>query len=151
MIARTMAWLGQRQGARAGTGRANFLLIWAGQLVSAIGTRLSSFAMGVYILHTTGSTMQFAMTFVAMDIPAMLAAPFAGALVDRWDRRRVMMACDAVSAATMLAMAGLLATDQLRVWQIYIGVAIGAVCTTFHAPAFCAAFPCWSSASSCPG
>ena len=73
-------------------GLRDFLLIWAGQLISAVGSRLSSFALGIWVLRTTGSTIDFAMTFVAMTIPALLISTISGALVDRWDRRRTMIA-----------------------------------------------------------
>ena len=48
-------------------GLRDFLLIWSGQLISAIGSRLSIFALGIWILRTTGSTTEFAMTYLAMD------------------------------------------------------------------------------------
>ena len=80
-------------------GMRNFLLIWAGQMVSVVGSRLTSFALGIWVLQTTGSTTRFALIFVAMAIPVLLISAIAGALVDRWDRRRTMMACDAVCGA----------------------------------------------------
>jgi len=123
------------------SGLRDFLLIWSGQVVSSVGSRLSSFAMGLWILQTTGSSIQFAMTFVAMDVPGLLVAPLAGPLVDRWDRRRVMAACDAVCALAALVMAALLAGGQLAVWHVYAGVAVASVCATFHGPAFNASIP----------
>ncbi len=123
------------------TGLRSFLLIWAGQLVSAAGSRLSSFALGIWVLRTTGSTTNFAMTFVAMTIPALIVSTIAGALVDRWDRRRTMLACDVLSAATMLVLAGLGATGHLTIWQIYIAVGSASLFDAFRAPAFAASIP----------
>ncbi len=122
-------------------GLRNFLLIWFGQLTSGIGSRLSTFALGIWVLKTTGSTTQFALIFVSMAVPALLIAPFAGALVDRWDRRRVMLTCDLVSASVQMAMATLLMTDHLQIWHLYIGVGITALSSSFHAPAYAASIP----------
>lgn len=122
-------------------GLQNFFLIWFGQLGSGIGSRLSTFALGIWVLKSTGSTTQFALIFVSMAVPALLIAPFAGALVDRSDRRRVMIACDLVSAIIQLTMATLLMAGQLQIWHLYIGVGITALASSFHAPAYAASIP----------
>ena len=122
-------------------GLRDFLLIWAGQLISDVGSRLSSFALGIWILTSTGSTTHFAMTFVAMTIPALIVSMVAGALVDRWDRRRTMMVCDSLSAVTMLVLAGLRATGHLAVWHIYVAVGAGSLFNAFRTPAFSASIP----------
>lgn len=119
----------------------DFLLIWFGQLVSGVGSRLTSFALGVWVYDTTGSTMQFAMVFVAMAVPVMLVSPFAGALVDRWDRRRIMIVCESVSALTIAALALSVATDNLSMWQIYLGVGLTAIANCFLQPAYAASVP----------
>ena len=122
-------------------GLRDFFLIWFGQLTSGVGSRLSSFALGIWVLKTTGSTTQFALIFVSMAVPALLVAPFAGALVDRWDRRRVMLTCDLVAAGMQIGMAGLLMSGRLEVWHLYIGVGITAIATAFHSPAYAASIP----------
>jgi MFS family permease len=119
----------------------NFLLIWAGQLISSVGSRLSSFALGIWILRSTGSTTNFAMTFVAMTIPALIVSTVAGALVDRWDRRRTMIACDALSAVSMLALAGPCAAGHLMVWHVYLAVGTSSLFNAFRTPAFAASIP----------
>ncbi|HEX3682343.1 MAG TPA: MFS transporter [Bryobacteraceae bacterium] len=119
----------------------SFLLIWAGQLISAVGSRLSSFALGIWVLRTTGSTTNFAMTFVAMTIPGLLVSTVAGALVDRWDRRHTMISCDVLSAATMLLIAALSATGHLSIWHIYFAVGAASLFDAFRAPAFAASIP----------
>lgn len=119
----------------------DFLLIWFGQLVSGVGSRLTSFALGLWVYQTTGSTTRFAMVFVAMAVPTLLLLPFAGALVDRWDRRRTMIVCETVSALVIGAMALLLAFDRLDLWQVYIGVGVSAMTNTFLQPAYAASVP----------
>jgi MFS transporter, DHA3 family, macrolide efflux protein len=122
-------------------GLRDFLLIWAGQLVSDVGSRLSSFALGIWILSSTGSTTHFAMTFVAMTIPALIVSTVAGALVDRWDRRRTMIVCDSLSSLTMITLAGLRASGHLTVWHIYVAVGAGSLFNAFRTPAFSASIP----------
>ncbi len=119
----------------------DFLLIWAGQLISSVGSRLSSFALGIWILQGTGSTTYFAMTFVAMTIPALIVSAIAGALVDRWDRRRTMIVCDALSAVIMLALAALFAAGHLTVWHVYLAVGASSLFNAFRTPAFAASIP----------
>ncbi|MEG0880215.1 MAG: MFS transporter [Janthinobacterium sp.] len=122
-------------------GLRDFLLIWFGQMTSGIGSRLSSFALGIWVLRTTGSTTQFALIFVAMAVPALLIAPFAGALVDRWDRRRIMLCCDLVSASAQLVLAALLMHSQLAIWHIYLCVGATALANAFHGPAYASSIP----------
>lgn len=122
-------------------GLRDFLLIWFGQLVSGVGSRLTSFALGLWVYQTTGSTTRFAMVFVAMAVPALLLLPFAGALVDRWDRRRTMIVCECVSAATIGAMALLAASGTLVIWHVYVGVGLTAITSTFLQPAYAASVP----------
>src|SRR5512146_297115 len=119
----------------------DFLLIWAGQLVSSVGSRVSSFALGIWVLRTTGSTTNFAMTFVAMTIPGLLVSTIAGALVDRWDRRGIMIGCDLLSAITMLVLAGLGSAGHLNTWHIYLALGAASLCDAFRAPAFAASVP----------
>lgn len=122
-------------------GLQNFLVIWVGQLISAVGSRLSSFALGIWVLRTTGSTTHFAMILLASTIPALVVSMVAGALVDRWDRRQTMLACDLVSATTMFVTAGLGANGHLTIWQIYLAVGVGSISNAFRTPAFAASIP----------
>ena len=122
-------------------GMRDFLLIWFGQLVSGVGSRLTSFALGLWVYQTTGSTTRFALVFVAMAIPALLLLPFAGALVDRWDRRRIMIVCECVSALAIGGMALLAAFGELQLWHVYLGVGITAMTNTFLQPAYAASVP----------
>jgi DHA3 family macrolide efflux protein-like MFS transporter len=123
------------------TGRRAFLALWFGQLISVIGSRFSTFALGIWVLEKTGSTTQYALIFVFMAVPALLLAPFAGALVDRWDRRNVMMISDAISAFSVLALAALMAAGHIQLWHIYVVAAVQALAGAFQVPAYMASIP----------
>jgi MFS family permease len=119
----------------------DFALITAGGLISAIGSGLSSFALSLWVLQTTGSTTQFALTFLATALPAILVAPLAGTIIDRYDRRRIMMVCDLLSATVTFGIVVLLVAGQLEVWHIYVGVGSTSLFDTFRTPAFTASVP----------
>lgn len=120
-------------------GMRTFLVIWFGQLVSTLGSGLTGFALGVWIYQETGSATLFAMNMLAVAVPTLVMAPLAGALVDRWDRRWVMVLSDTGAGLSTLVVFLLLLTDRLEVWHVYIITAISAAFSTFQWPAYSAA------------
>ncbi|HYR06494.1 MAG TPA: MFS transporter [Longimicrobium sp.] len=128
-------------GARAATapGFRTFLLVWAGQLISGVGSGFTSFALGVWVYQKTGSVTGFALILVAATLPTILLLPVAGALVDRWDRRRTMLVSDTISASATLALALLLYADRLHIVHIYLAAMVYAACAAFQWPAYSAA------------
>jgi len=122
-----------------GTDFKTFGTIWIGQLVSLIGSGLTSFALGIWVLQHTHSVTQFTLTIVFAGLPGILIGPIAGAYVDRWDRKWVMFWTDLGPAITTLAYAYLLYTNQLQVWHVYIGVSLNSIFGTFQWPAYIAA------------
>ncbi|MFD3581570.1 MFS transporter [Streptomyces sp. NPDC058683] len=113
-----------------------FLTVWISQFVSALGTGLVDFALGVFVYQRTGSTSEFALVLVFAMVPAIVLSPFAGALADRWDRRRMMLASNAASAVVIGLLMLLRHSGDLEVWQIYVGVTVLAVCGAFRDPAY---------------
>jgi MFS family permease len=120
-------------------GLRTFVLVWAGQLVSGVGSGFTSFALGVWVYRATGSVTSFALILVAATLPTILLLPFAGALVDRWDRRRTMIVADTVSASATLALALLLYAGRLQIGHIYLAAMVHAACGAFQWPAYSAA------------
>jgi MFS transporter, DHA3 family, macrolide efflux protein len=96
-----------------------FLIIWFGQTVSAIGTGLGSFALGVWVFETTRSATQFALIAFFAAVPALLLAPLAGAASDRLDRRLILIFTDVASALMTMGMAFALASGHVRIWYVY--------------------------------
>ncbi len=118
-----------------------FLIIWLGQLVSLLGSGLTAFALGVWVFLQTGSVTRFAITFLAGTVPATVISPLAGALVDRWNRRSVMIACDFGLALSTLTLMWLFSANRLEIWHIYAAVAFSSVLNAFHWPAYSTLVP----------
>ena len=120
-------------------GMTTFSIVWLGQCVSVIGSGLTSFALGVWLFERTGSVTQFAFIGLFAALPRVLISPLAGALVDRWDRRRVMILSDTGAGLSTLLLALLLFTNRLEIWQIYLIVGASAAFSTMQWPAYTAA------------
>ncbi len=98
----------------------DYLLLWSGQLVSTIGTGVSSFAFPFLVLYLTGSYTQAGIVGALAAIPYILfSLPF-GALIDRWNRKRVMMLCDSGRAILLASIPLALIFHVLTIWQIDI-------------------------------
>ncbi len=116
-----------------------FFVVWAGQLVSLIGTNLTGFGLSIYVYQQTGSVTQLATVMLASQLPQILITPFAGALVDRWDRRKAMILADAGAGLGTIALVVLYLTGSLALWNIAIAVAISGLFQAFQWPAYSAA------------
>jgi MFS family permease len=97
----------------------NYLLLWSGQAVSVVGTQLSQLAFPLLVLALTGSAAQAGFLGAARTIPYMLLGLPAGALVDRWGRKRLMMVCDAGRALLLASIPLALALGRLSLAQLY--------------------------------
>jgi DHA3 family macrolide efflux protein-like MFS transporter len=112
-----------------------FIPIWSAQVFSLLGSGLVQFALVWYLTKETGSATILAMaTFVAL-IPDVLLAPFAGALVDRWNRRLVMILADGSIAVITLGLALLFAFDKVQIWHIFVVLFLREAGAVFHWPA----------------
>ncbi|MEM7586217.1 MAG: MFS transporter, partial [Acidobacteriota bacterium] len=123
----------------AAGGFRTFAVVWLGQLVSLIGSGITRFALGVWVYERTGSATQFTLIAVSVALPGLLIAPLAGAMVDRWNRRWVMLASDLAAGLSTLALAALYWSDALQLWHIYLIVGIGSIFGSFQMPAYLAA------------
>jgi len=116
-----------------------FLFIALGQIVSMFGTSLTGFALGYWIYKETGSVSYYTLISVCTLLPNILISPIAGAVADRWDRRKIMIISDTFAAMGTLAIALLLWSGRLEIWHIYISTTISSIAGAFQRPAFLAA------------
>ncbi|MEA5627144.1 MFS transporter [Nostoc sp. UHCC 0251] len=123
----------------AARGMQVFILIWLGQVASLTGSGLTNFALGVWVYQSTGSVTQFALISLFATIPRVIISPLAGALVDRWQRRWVMIIADSGAGISTLLLFLLLATNKLEIWHIYLVTIASASFSAFQWPAYNAA------------
>ena len=110
-----------------------FFTIWIGQAFSLVGSRMGGFALVWWLTQASGgSATVLATTSLVAMLPGVLLGPIAGALVDRWSRRRVMILADSLVAAFSAGLALLAWTGRLQVWHIYIIMFVRALGGTFH-------------------
>jgi MFS family permease len=114
----------------------SFLLIWMGHVVSDIGSHLSSFALGVWVFRTTQSATLFALMLFLGALPRLVVLPFAGALADRWGRRKTIILCDVVVILTWSVLALQIARGRMELWHLYATVAVSSTATACRGPAF---------------
>ncbi|HEY0640953.1 MAG TPA: amino acid adenylation domain-containing protein, partial [Pseudonocardiaceae bacterium] len=118
-----------------------YLAVASGQLVSLTGSALVQWAIPVWIYLRTGSLVSFALFAALGIVPTLLVSPVAGVLVDRLDRRRVMLVACASAGLAELALGGLLWAGRLQVWHLYVLVVCLSTAAAFQRVAFFAATP----------
>ena len=118
-----------------------FFVIWTGQAFSLLGSQLVQFAIVWWLTRATGSATMLALATLVALLPQIILGPFAGALVDRWSRRVVMIVADTVIAVATLALALLFWRNVIQVWHIYLLLLVRAMGGAFHWPAMQASTP----------
>ena len=116
-----------------------FYTVAAGQLVSTVGTALSGFALGVWAFQRSGRIGDLALVIMLSQLPTVLLTPVGGAIADRYDRRRVMLAADLVAGLATATLVALLATDRLGLVSVCAIVGVTAVTEALRQPAWLAA------------
>ena len=116
-----------------------FIVVWLGQFVSLVGSGLTSFALGLWVYERTGSVTQFALIGLFTVLPGVILSPLAGALVDRWDRRWVMILSDTGAGFCTLMMVLLFLTSQVKILYICLVAGASAAFNIFQWPAYSAA------------
>ena len=119
----------------ANQGMLTFGIVWFGQLISFIGSGITSFGLGVWIYQSTGSITLFALISMFANQPGALLGPFAGTLVDRWDRSKALLYSDLGAGISTTVILLLLLTGGLELWHVYLAMFVGGTCAALRWPA----------------
>lgn len=120
-------------------GMRGFVVVWIGQVVSMLGTGMTNFALGVWIFQQTGEATALTTAIFFFMAPSVLFSPIAGAIVDRTNRKYIMILSDLMAGVVTIAWVVLLATGNLELWHIYLGNVISGAANSFQFPAYSAA------------
>jgi DHA3 family macrolide efflux protein-like MFS transporter len=115
-----------------------FFTIWTGQQLSWIGSAVASFALVWWLTEITGSATMLAGGTLLTVLPGIVLGPFAGALVDRWNRRLVMLVADSVVALFSAWLGVLFWSGAIQIWHVYVIMFVRALGSAFHWPAMTA-------------
>jgi MFS family permease len=121
------------------SGMLGFGIVWIGQIISVLASGMTAFAMTIYIYQQTHSATAMGFVQVAYITPFLLMSPVAGVMVDRYNRKLMMMVSDIAGGLATLSLFILYFTGTLQYWHLYIAVAVSGIGTTFQWPAYSAA------------
>jgi MFS family permease len=120
-------------------GMTAFILVWIGQFVSILASSMSQFGLTIWMYQQTQSATALALMQVFFITPFLIMSPFAGVMVDRYDRKLMMMVSDLTAAVATVGIFILFATGTLQFWHLYIASILYGLGNTFQWPAYSAA------------
>jgi MFS family permease len=121
------------------TGMVAFTLVWVGQIVSVLATNMTHFALTIWVYEKTGSATLLGLQQVFFITPFLIISPFAGVMVDRYNRKLMMMLSDVGAGLATVGILVLQAVGQLDVWHLYVAAVIAGSFQAFQWPAYSAA------------
>jgi DHA3 family macrolide efflux protein-like MFS transporter len=120
-------------------GMLRFTIVWAGQLVSVLASSMTQFALTIWAFRETGSATALGIVNTAFIVPFLLLAPIAGVMVDRHNRKLMMMVSDLTAVTATVGLLIINAIGQLQMWHLYVAAIINGLGNTFQWPAYSAA------------
>lgn len=119
----------------------NFLLLWLGQSVSKLGTRLYDIALMWYIYEKTGSSVALGLSVLCFTVPSVLIAPLAGVFADRLDKKKIIVNTDILNGIIMLIFSYFIFYDKYPIYLLYIFMVFSSMVTAIFNPAISSALP----------
>ena len=127
------------QPAKRTSGMTAFTIVWGGQLVSVLASSMTQFALTIWAYQETGSATALGIINTSFIVPFLLLSPIAGVLVDRHNRKLMMMVSDLTAVTATAGILILNALGILEIWHLYIAAVINGLGNTFQWPAYSAA------------
>ena len=116
-------------------GLKDFYILWSTQSISQLGSSLTQFALTLWLYEKTGSALSTAALTICTYAPYVVMSILAGALTDKFDKKKTMLICDALAAVGTVLVFVLYKTDQLAVWHLYAINALSGLMNTVQQPA----------------
>ena len=126
------------QATKRPAGMTGFVIVWIGQVVSLLGTNMTMFGLTIWAYELTGSATALAMVGFFFVAPMLVVTPFAGAIVDRSNRKFMMMISDLAAGLATIVLLALYLAGDLQIWHLYIAGAFEGVFQAFQWPAYSA-------------
>src|SRR5919109_5396174 len=121
------------------TGMFGFTLVWLGQIISVLATNMTAFALTIWVFEKTGSATALGLMQVFFITPLLVITPFAGVMIDRYNRKLMMMVSDLGAGLATLAILALQAAGLLEYWHLYVTSIVYGLGMAFQWPAYSAA------------
>ncbi len=112
-----------------------FIILWSTQSISQLGSAMTNFALVIWLYQSSGSALTTSLLTVCSYAPYVIMSIFAGAISDKWDKKKVMLICDSFAALCTVAVFILLKTNNLAVWHLYVLNALNGLMNTIQQPA----------------
>lgn len=113
----------------------DFLMLWSTQSISQLGSSITAFALTLWLYDKTGSSLSTAALTICSYTPYILMSIFAGALTDRFDKKKTMLGCDVFAVLCTIIVLLLFRTNRLAVWHLYVLNAVSGLMNTVQQPA----------------
>ncbi len=113
----------------------DFYILWSTQSLSQLGSSITAFALTLWLYEKTGSALGTAALRICTYAPYVIMSIFAGALTDKFDKKKTMLVCDLLAALSTVAVFILYKTDMLSVWHLYLINAVSGLLNTVQQPA----------------
>ena len=112
-----------------------YLILWFTQMLSGLGSAMTAFALVIWSYAFEGSALKTALLMVCSYTPYVIFSVFAGAISDKWNKKKILLASDTLSAVTTVIVLALMKTGQLRLYHLYILNAVSGLMNTIQQPA----------------
>lgn len=121
------------------TGMVGFSIVWIGQIISLMASGMTTFALAIWMYQKTESATAMGLMQVFFITPFLIMSPIAGVMVDRYNRKLMMMVSDLAAGLGTLSILVLFALGKLEFWHLYISAILNGIGNTFQWPAYSAA------------